>query len=190
MGFDNKRWAGSDWPNNAAASPPQPNPDRSFPIQRHEMLQAWTVYEIPSGGDGTVPPDPPGARSRARRAVALGVAGARNAARTSTDVISAAAGDASALGRAPPLVASSSVVPAASAAGHPGRHRPTPSRAPPPPAAPPRRGVPAPRDLGPSSAAGRLDLELGGPQRCNADRVRGLLQKPMVPSGSRLLPLW
>jgi len=139
----------------------------------------------------TVPshPDPPGARSRARRAVALGVAGARNAAGTSADVISAAAGDASALGRAPPLVASSSVVPAASAAGHPGRHRPTPSRAPPPPAAPPRRGVPAPRDLGPSSAAGRLDLELGGPQRCNADRVRGLLQKPMAPSGSRLLPL-
>ena len=102
----------------------------------------------------TVPshPDPPGARSRARRAGALGVAGARNAAGTSADVISAAAGDASALERAPPLVASSSVVPAA-------------------------------------SAAGRLDLELGGPQRCNADRVRGLLQKPMAPSGSRLLPL-
>ena len=93
--------------------------------------------------------------------------------------------------RAPrrPPTSSRAVVPAASAAGHPGRHRPTPSRAPPPPAAPPRRGVPAPRDLGPSSAAGRLDLELGGPQRCNADRVRGLLQKPMAPSGSRLLPL-
>ncbi|TKV97779.2 hypothetical protein SEVIR_9G517051v4 [Setaria viridis] len=90
----------------------------------------WTANEIPST------PDPPGARHRARRGVALGIAGAREAAAPSPSVISAALGPSCAISRAHPLAslcsaAAADIFPRRRARGQrrPGRHRPAPSRA-------------------------------------------------------------
>lgn len=73
------------------------NRSRNLPIQRSEIPQAGTVSEIP------FTPSLSGARHGARRAVALGIAGARDAAAPSPSVISAAFGPACSPSRAPPL---------------------------------------------------------------------------------------
>ena len=162
MGHGNKRWAQAAVPAFLDRILTAASRSNGF---KYSKPGRWMKYR--PGADGqrnTVHPASPGARSRARRAVALSIAGVRSVAGPSANVISAAGGHASALESAPPLAASSSAVaadifPRRRARGQrrrrrpPGRHRPAPSRALTPPAAPPRRGVPAPRDLGPSRPA-------------------------------------
>jgi hypothetical protein len=65
-----RNWA-STWPSCADASPYRIGGDRNLPIQRLEIHQGWTVNEIPSRR----PPPSLAVAWRARRAVALGIAG-------------------------------------------------------------------------------------------------------------------